>query len=1028
MKMLSLNLLCTMLVLTSCVDTENFRKFEIEPPQPTTCDPNFHIYLCFGQSNMEGAGDVEEIDKVNVSERFRVMTVSGDDESHNGRTFGEWNTAVPPLCRWNTGLSPIDYFGRTMVEKTPSDIKVGVVMVAMGGAGIEAFDKETYQDYYDSADDWMKSLMNTYNGNPYAKLVEAAKEAQKSGVIKGILLHQGETNNMQQDWPIKVDKIYTDLLNDLNLSCDSVPLLVGETLHQDQGGICYGMNTIIAKLPGLLKNAHVISSEGCPGKDDFHFTSEGYRELGKRYAEKMVKLLVLDREEPMPKLRVEGRYLKNMDGEIVNLHGFAQSYDPYFNDNMWSNYDVAGCLRYNQSLIHRTLAAGWEMDFMRLQMMPYWDNTPGGVAVGDGLNIFDENRFRKYLDEVYVPMMEYVNGKGLYVVVVPPRSCPEVIEIDDEYHKYLINIWDIISSHPKIKDNPYIMFELANEPVRIIGDDGNEGGGGDACFRNLQKYFQKVVDRIRANGAGNIIWVPGLNYMSNFDGYANYPIEGSNIGYAVHLYPGWMGSDGENGDGGSGSGGYQSFQNGWNRQVGPVAAFAPILITEMDWAPAKYNASWGKATTGVLGGFGFGANFKYIVDNSGNVSFLLFTGTSWLAQFKDVPGTPGAYTFLNDPEACPWTVYHWYKEYREGKKDVGVVESISIDNPADGTSMKPGSNLSMMVYANYQDGTRALINSMVSCSSSDQSVVRVAGNTLYALRDGSATITANYGMNEGIMTASITINVTMFPLTADEFNPCISGDGTYDESTHTLVTAQYGCGGWEYPNGLDLSGYKTLSIELESSNIWGGVTLNIYDRGYWDGCASYVYDGSKIEVNLKEMRRDDGSAVDPSSIKIIGIWSYGGFPIKINRIYLSKDEEDNPSDSYFSFNTFNPSVFLDGTFDATTGTLQTGAYGVGGWVFPSYLDLSGFKYLVAELGSDNECGASFNLWENGVWGGACSSHPFNDKRRVVVDLHNMKKDGSDEIFSPKKVNIVGFWTIGSSPIIIKKVYLTNDEY
>jgi hypothetical protein len=34
-------------------------------------------------------------------------------------------------------------------------------------------------------------------------------------------------------------------------------------------------------------------------------------------------------------------------------------------------------------------------------------------------------------------------------------------------------------------------------------------------------------------------------------------------------------------------------------------------------------------------------------------------------DFKDEPGVEGAYTFLNDPEACPWAIYHWFKEYAE---------------------------------------------------------------------------------------------------------------------------------------------------------------------------------------------------------------------------------------------------------------------------------------------------------------------------------------------------------------------------
>lgn len=56
------------------------------------------------------------------------------------------------------------------------------------------------------------------------------------------------------------------------------------------------------------------------------------------------------------------------------------------------------------------------------------------------------------------------------------------------------------------------------------------------------------------------------------------------------------------------------------------------MVTEMDWAPAKYDSTWGKSYTGVAGGYGFGANFKYIVDKCGNVSWLLFAGSHLLIE------------------------------------------------------------------------------------------------------------------------------------------------------------------------------------------------------------------------------------------------------------------------------------------------------------------------------------------------------------------------------------------------------------
>lgn len=36
-------------------------------------DPNFNIYLCFGQSNMEGNTRIETQDTIGVNKRFQVM-------------------------------------------------------------------------------------------------------------------------------------------------------------------------------------------------------------------------------------------------------------------------------------------------------------------------------------------------------------------------------------------------------------------------------------------------------------------------------------------------------------------------------------------------------------------------------------------------------------------------------------------------------------------------------------------------------------------------------------------------------------------------------------------------------------------------------------------------------------------------------------------------------------------------------------------------------------------------------------------
>ena len=248
-------------------------------------DPNFHIYICIGQSNMEGNPRPEAQDLENVSPRF--LTMQSVDCGDN--KMGEWRTAVPPLARCSTGLTPADYFGRTMVQNLPEDVRVGVVMVAVAGCSIDMFDKDKCVSYTASAADWMKNIANEYGGNPYNRLIELCKKAQQDGVIKGILLHQGESNTNDENWPANVKKVYDDILSDLGLEAGSIPLLAGEVVSADQKGVCAGHNNVIQKLPETLPQAIVIPAYGCPaGRDRLHFNVKGVRELGRRYAGAML--------------------------------------------------------------------------------------------------------------------------------------------------------------------------------------------------------------------------------------------------------------------------------------------------------------------------------------------------------------------------------------------------------------------------------------------------------------------------------------------------------------------------------------------------------------------------------------------------------------------------------------------------------------------------------------------------------------------------------------------------------------------
>ncbi|KQX14417.1 sialate O-acetylesterase [Flavobacterium sp. Root420] len=258
-------------------------------------DRNFYIFLCFGQSNMQGAAPVESQD-MTVNNRFKVF--QAQDCPNLNKKKGKWYPAVPPSCQCTSGLSPTDYFGKTLVDNLPDNITVGIINVSVAGCDIRLFDKDIYKDFDATyKEQWFASLIAGYDGNPYQYLISLAKLAQKDGVIKGILLHQGETNAGQEQWPSYVKKIYGDMLTDLELNADSVPLLAGELLAVD-GNCCSRMNPIIRTLPEIVPTAHIISSEGCTGLDSAHFDAKGCRELGRRYGHEMLSLLGYEAKYP----------------------------------------------------------------------------------------------------------------------------------------------------------------------------------------------------------------------------------------------------------------------------------------------------------------------------------------------------------------------------------------------------------------------------------------------------------------------------------------------------------------------------------------------------------------------------------------------------------------------------------------------------------------------------------------------------------------------------------------------------------
>ena len=295
-------LFATVSAQTSAKKSARTAKTQKPETVQSTPDPNFYIFLCFGQSNMEGAARPEAVDLESPGPRFLLMPAVDfpATDGRPARKMGEWCEASAPLCRPNTGLTPADWFGRTMVASTPDNIRIGVIHVAIGGIDIKGFLPDSIKDYAEKkAPGWMKGMLAAYDNNPYARLVTLAKKAQQDGVIKGILMHQGETNTGDPKWAGMVKQVYENLCADLNLKPEEVNLYAGNIVQADGKGVCIGCKKQIDELPQTIHTSQVISSDDCTnGPDRLHFDAAGYRELGCRYGEAVARHLGFEPKRP----------------------------------------------------------------------------------------------------------------------------------------------------------------------------------------------------------------------------------------------------------------------------------------------------------------------------------------------------------------------------------------------------------------------------------------------------------------------------------------------------------------------------------------------------------------------------------------------------------------------------------------------------------------------------------------------------------------------------------------------------------
>ena len=477
--------------------------------------------------------------------------------------------------------------------------------------------------------------------------------------------------------------------------------------------------------------------------------------------------------KPLPSLHTEGRWLVDKHGNQVVLHGVMDTPSNYFNGGRWegskalgwwdhyNDTGVTNCLAYFEKLFKGMEKA--KCDVFRLHMDPAWTNDPADGYVYAGsvgqasdasgeadIKKFNPERYQKYLPQLYLKLAEMAMKYGMYVVVRPPGVCPHDLKVGDYYNQYLMYVWDVFSQQEFVKDHAgQISIELANEPVNLRNAQNQDDP------KALHDYFQPIVNKIRENGFTGIIWAPGTGWQANYTSYATYPIEGDNIGYAVHDYTGWYGCSDANPD-------PQNKIEQFHKQV-PVVDTNPIIITEVDWSPENPSAqghynehnewvqpNYGTWSTGSTSKWG--KAYKAMLDYYGNISMTL-SGTGCLFDIDKLLSTGNVYPAFNGlEEACGKACMDWYAEYytvnyphaddEEETGDFYTVQALKAEQESFGLMIGDKTPISLELL--YVDGHTKDISGVATCTVDNPAVAVVKNGMLCALASGETQLNVTY--------------------------------------------------------------------------------------------------------------------------------------------------------------------------------------------------------------------------------------------------------------------------------------------
>ncbi len=233
------------------------------------------LFLFIGQSNMAGRGIVEAQDKQPIP---RVLMLN---------QAMEWVPAVDPVHFDKPDIAGVGLprsFGKVLAEADPK-ASIGLIPAAFGGTSLE---------------EWKAG------GKLYEEALRRAKFAMRTGKLRGILWHQGESDAGKKELAATYRERFAAMITQLraDLGEPNVPVVVGQLGEfrsqgpEPRSPFAGLVDEQLAQIPLVVPySAFVSSGRLTANPDNLHFDARSQREFGRRYA---LAFLSLDANWPIP--------------------------------------------------------------------------------------------------------------------------------------------------------------------------------------------------------------------------------------------------------------------------------------------------------------------------------------------------------------------------------------------------------------------------------------------------------------------------------------------------------------------------------------------------------------------------------------------------------------------------------------------------------------------------------------------------------------------------------------------------------